>query len=145
MTLKKETFKKLQHIVGKDYCSNAKEDLVCYAYDATSQVFLPDAVVFPDSAQQVSDIMILANTDGFFVIPRGSGSGMTGGSLAVDGGVVLATSRLNRILEIDENNMTASVEPGVITGDLHKEVEKKGFFYPPDPASSAFSTLGGNL
>ena len=139
------SFRKLQNIVDKAHCSNKKEDLACYAYDATAQSYLPDAVLFPRNAEEISAILNLANKDGFFVIPRGSGSGMTGGSLAVSGGVILVMSRLNRILEIDKDNLIAHAEPGVVTGRFHQAVEKEGLFYPPDPASSEFSTLGGNL
>jgi len=145
MALMNSSFRKLRNIVGKAHCSNKKEDLACYAYDATAQSYLPDAVLFPRNAEEISAILILANKDGFFVIPRGSGSGMTGGSLAVSGGVILVMSRLNRILEIDKDNLIAHAEPGVVTGRFHQAVEKEGLFYPPDPASSEFSTLGGNL
>ncbi|MBF0390756.1 MAG: FAD-binding protein [Desulfamplus sp.] len=123
----------------------APEELCCYAYDATNQMFMPDVVVFPNSTDQVSEILALASNEGIFVIPRGSGSGMTGGSLAVNGGIVMAMGRMNQILEIDCDNLVARVEPGVITGEFHKAVESKGLFYPPDPASSSFCTLGGNL
>ena len=138
-------FKKLQNIVGSSNCSRAKEDLVCYAYDATARTYLPDAVLFPKNVKEVSGILRLANEHGFFVIPRGSGSGMTGGSLAVNGGVILVMTRFNRILKIDKENLIAHVQPGVVTGRLHKAVEKAGLFYPPDPASSEFCTIGGNL
>jgi glycolate oxidase len=145
MALKNTTFKKLQAIVGKAYCTRAKEDLLCYAYDATAKTYLPDAVVFPQNTKEVSSILKLANHDDFFVIPRGSGSGMTGGSLAVMGGVILVMTRFNHIYKIDKNNLVAHVEPGVLTGSFHKAVEKEGLFYPPDPASSEFCTLGGNV
>ncbi len=145
MELTGKTFKKLQNIVGKPYCSKAKEDLACYAYDATAMTYLPDAVVFPKDTSQISAILSLANEDRFYVVPRGSGSGMTGGALAIHGGVILVMSRFNRILKIDEDNLIAHVEPGVLTGHLHQAVEKKGLFYPPDPSSSEFSTLGGNM
>ena len=145
MTLTETAFKKLRDIVGASNCTRAKEDLACYAYDATARTYMPDAVLFPKNSHEVSAILRLANEYNFFVIPRGSGSGMTGGSLAVNGGVIVVMSRFNRILKIDRDNLIAHVEPGVITGHLHKAVEKQGFFYPPDPASSEFSTLGGNL
>lgn len=145
MALKNTTFKKLQAIVGKAYCTRAKEDLLCYAYDATAKTYLPDAVVFPQNTKEVSSILKLANRDDFFVIPRGSGSGMTGGGLAVKGGVIVVMTRFKHIYKIDKNNLVAHVEPGVLTGSFHKAVEKEGFFYPPDPASSDFCTLGGNI
>ncbi|MBA3036999.1 MAG: FAD-binding oxidoreductase, partial [Desulfobacterium sp.] len=145
MPLKDSTYKKIQSIVGPKYCSRAKEDLVCYSYDAATSRYLPDAVVFPGNAIDVSSILKLACQEDFFVIPRGSGTGMTGGSVPVMGGVIIAMSRFNRIIEIDTDNFTASVEPGVITAQFHREVEKLNLFYPPDPSSSEFSSLGGNL
>ena len=145
MALTDTAFKKLQNKLGKSNCSRKKEDLVCYAYDATARAYLPDAVCFPGNTQEVSAVLNLANSEGFFVIPRGSGSGMTGGSLAVSGGVILVMARFNRILEIDKGNLIAHVEPGVVTGRFHRAVEKEGLFYPPDPASSEFATLGGNM
>jgi glycolate oxidase len=145
MTLNNSIFEKIQNIVGAEYCSRKKEDLACYSYDATANRYMPDAVVFPENAEEISKIIKLANSDGFYVIPRGSGSGMTGGSVAVLGGVVLVLTRLNRILEIDTNNLIAVTEPGVITARFHREVEKLNLFYPPDPSSGEFSTLGGNI
>jgi len=145
MALMNTTFKKLENIVGKPYCSKDHEELICYAYDATARSYLPSAVLFPGNAKEISAILHLANAEGFSVIPRGSGTGMTGGSLPVQGGVVLVMSRLNRILEIDKDNLIAHVEPGVVTGRFHRAVEKEKLFYPPDPSSADFSTLGGNL
>jgi len=144
MPLSTSIFKKIEKVVGKNNCTRSKEDLLCYSYDATSNVFFPDAVVFPKDARQISDILKLANRYVFNVTPRGAGSGMTGGSLPVQGGVVLVSTRLNRILTIDKGNLIAFVEPGVITADFKKAVESEGLFYPPDPSSSSFSTLGGN-
>lgn len=145
MALTDTAFRKLQNIVGKSSCSRKKEDLVCYAYDATARTYFPDAVCFPGNTKEVSAVLNFANSEGFFVIPRGSGSGMTGGSLAVSGGVILVMARFNRIIEIDKGNLIAHVEPGVVTGRFHRAVEREGLFYPPDPASSEFATLGGNM
>lgn len=143
--LPKKVIKSLQKIVGKDYVSLKKEDLLCYAYDATQITSLPDAVVFPHSSEEISKVMQLANEYLFPVVPRGAGSGMSGGAVPIKGGIVLAMSHLNHILEINENDMWVWVEPGVVTEDLKKAVEEKGLFYPPDPASQAFSTIGGNV
>ena len=143
--LKPKTISQLTDIVKQDNLLTSPEDLVCYSYDATNRTFLPDAVVFPADAEEVSAIMKLANRDQFPVIPRGAGSGFTGGTLAIRGGVVLVTSRLNRIIEIDTDNLTAVVEPGVICGAFQKAVEGHGLYYPPDPSSLDFSTLGGNV
>ena len=145
MTISANTFRDLLNITGRNYCSNAKEDLVCYGYDATAINFLPEAIIFPEKTSQVASILRLADRDHFNVIPRGSGSGMTGGSLPINGGVVVIMTRFNRIHKIDTDNLFAHVEPGVITGHFHRAVEKKGLFYPPDPASSEFCTLGGNM
>jgi glycolate oxidase len=137
--------KKIAAIVGETYCSSSKEDLAAYAFDATARVFLPDCVVFPKSTEEISSILKLAHALEFSVTARGAGSGLTGGSLAVSGGLILVTSRMNRIIGIDPDNLMAIAEPGVVTGHLHKAVEEQGLFYPPDPASSEFSTLGGNV
>ena len=145
MALTNTAFRKLQNIVGKANCSRKEEDLACYAYDATARTYLPEAVLFPGNTEEISAILNLANSENFFVIPRGSGSGMTGGSLAVNGGLILVMARFNRILEIDKHNLIAHVEPGVVTGHFHQAVERVGLFYPPDPSSSEFSTLGGNM
>lgn len=145
MTLSDRSFRKLCKIVGKSRCLKSKEDLSCYAYDATTKTYLPDAVVLPKTAEEISDVLKLANQDEFIVVPRGAGSGMTGGSLAVKGGVILVMTLFNRILNIDRNNLTAHVQSGVVTSRLHDAVEKEGLFYPPDPSSMEFSTLGGNI
>lgn len=145
MGISSKIYKKLEKITGKARCSRSREDCLCYSYDAITKDALPDAVVFPENATEISQILTLANKENFFVIPRGSGTGTTGGSLPLKGGVVLVLTRLNRILDIDTENYTAVVEPGVITGDFHKAVEETGLFYPPDPSSSGFSTIGGNV
>lgn len=122
-----------------------KEDLICYSFDGAQISFMPDGVVFPIDAVEVSKLLKLANELNFPVVPRGAGSGMTGGSLPVQGGIVLSTERMINILEIDKANQFALVEPGVINGDLQSAVEKENLFYPPDPASLKFSTIGGNI
>jgi glycolate oxidase len=116
-----------------------------FASDATKLLYPPDAVALPGKSEEVAAILRLATKDGFPVVPRGAGSGMSGGAVAIRGGLVLAMNRLNRILQIDEDNLTARVEPGVITAHLQEAVEKVGLFYPPDPASAHISTLGGNV
>lgn len=136
---------KLKAIVGPDNMATERQDLLCYSYDATQMEFLPDAVVYPANADEVSRVLKLANAERFPVFPRGAGSGFSGGSLPKGGGVVLVTTRMNRILRIDCENLIAEVEPGVVTEQFQTEVEKLGLFYPPDPASLKFSTLGGNV
>jgi glycolate oxidase len=143
--LKPSILKELKSIVGPANFSVSPEELVVYSYDATQQESLPWAVTRPRSSREVSEMLKLANRERFPVVPRGAGSGMSGGSVPVQGGVVLSFERMNHILEIDEKDFLAVVEPGVITGDLQQEVESRGLFYPPDPASSKFCTLGGNV
>lgn len=135
----------LAAIVGTDNVLTEKQDMLCYSYDATQMEFLPSAVVHPANADEVSAVLKLANREGFPVFPRGAGSGFSGGALPKAGGIVLVTTRMNRILRIDTENLIAEVEPGVVTELFQQEVEKLGLFYPPDPASLKFSTLGGNV
>ena len=135
----------LQAIVGADNCLAAEADRLCHAYDATQRRHRPDVVVYPNSTEEVSRIMRLAHAWRVPVTPRGAGSGFSGGSLPVAGGIALALTRMNRILEIDQENFVAVVEPGVVTADFQSQVEALGLFYPPDPASKEFCTLGGNI
>ena len=143
--LDKNLVRQIEAVVGKENVLSSIEDLICYGYDATNLEVLPGLVVFPSSAKEISEILILANKNRFPVVPRGMGTGFSGGSLPVYGGVVLVTTRLNRILEVDTENLIAVVEPGVVTGDFQKEVEKRGLYYPPDPASQLYCSLGGNV
>ncbi len=136
----------LRNIVGEQYTLADRESLAVYGYDSTPELeSLPGAVVLPGSGEEVARIMALCHGAGVSVTPRGSGTNLSGGSLSVNSGVVVQTSRLNRIVEIDEENLTATVEPGVITSALHREVESRGLFYPPDPGSMNISTMGGNV
>lgn len=137
--------KKIAAIVGNGHVTTAREDLLCYSYDGTGMEYPPAAVVFPGSAAEISALLRLACEHGFSVVPRGAGTGMTGGSLPMPGGVVLVMSRMNRILEIDCANQVAVVEPGLITGKFQAEVKKQGLYYPPDPASAGFCSMGGNV
>jgi glycolate oxidase len=135
----------LSQIVGSQHLITQEDDLANYASDATKLEFMPDAVARPGNAEEISRILLLANRDYFPVIPRGAGSGTTGGALPVKGGLVLSMDRFNRIITIDRDNLIAKVEPGVITAHFQEEVEKVGLFYPPDPASIHISTIGGNV
>jgi glycolate oxidase len=143
--ISKSAIKKLAQILGEEHILTNKDDMLPYGHDATHKEFPPEVVVFPENANEISKIMQLANREVFPIVPRGAGSGMSGGALAVSGGLVMSMERLNRILLIDEKNLIARVEPGVITGHLQEEVEKCGLFYPPDPASLDISTIGGNV
>ncbi|WDL74592.1 glycolate oxidase subunit GlcD [Helicobacter winghamensis] len=141
-----QNIKDLEAIVGKGECFSDKAHLSAYCYDATKERKYPECVVFPHNEEEVSEILKYCNTHLIPVIPRGAGSGFTGGSLAANGGVVLALEKhMNQILEIDMENMVARVQPGVVNMQLQKAVEAVGLFYPPDPASEHYSTLGGNV
>ena len=139
----KEYFKKL---LGEE---NAHFDSIhqrAYSYDATRKHYLPDGVLFPRNEEDISEILKYCNEKQIIIIPRGSGSGFTGGALAVNGGLILSFEKhMNQILEIDLENLVAVVQPGVINIALQKEVAKHKLFYPPDPASMEYSSLGGNV
>ncbi len=117
----------------------------CYGYDATRQTAEPLLVVLPENDDQVEAVLKLADEHDLKIYPRGAGSGMSGGAVPSADGIILSLTRMKKILEIDEENMIVTVEPGVICGELQEEVAKCGLFYPPDPASLAFSTIGGNV
>ena len=134
----------LREVFG-ERLDTSREQCICYSYDATGKMFLPEAVAFPVSAEEVRRTILLANEHRFPVIPRGAGSGFSGGSVPVQGGVVLSMERMDRILSVDTENLIAVVEPGVVTETLKEEAEKRGLFYPPDPASLKFCTIGGNI
>jgi glycolate oxidase len=145
VSIDKKIIDEIVRLVGKDNVLAGLEQRRCYSYDGRTDGVAPDLVVLPSRAEEVSAILVLANRHLFPVIPRGEGSGVTGGSVPVTGGVVLAFSRMNRILEIDTKNLIAVVEPGVITYLFQEEVAKHGLFYPPDPSSYKYSSIGGNV
>jgi len=135
-----------ENIVGKENIYTDKAHLISYSYDATREKYKPDAVIFPRNEDDISQILKHCNQKNIKIVPRGGGSGFTGGALPAQGGIILAFEKhMNKILEIDMENLVAVVQPGVINMDLQKEVEKRGLFYPPDPASQEYSTLGGNV
>ncbi|MGB8991880.1 MAG: FAD-linked oxidase C-terminal domain-containing protein [Desulfobaccales bacterium] len=137
--------KELTAIVGPEQLLTSPEECWTYAYDATDRAHMPDAVVFPGSAEEIAKIVRLANEHRFPVVPRGAGTGRSGGSVPIEGGVVVVLTRLNRILEISKSDLVAVVEPGVILSKLKSAVEAEGLYYPPDPASADFCTIGGNV
>ena len=138
--------KQLEDIAGKEFVLTAKEDLTTYAYDGTTTwSHSPDIVVLPDSTEQISRILKLAHTHKIPVTPRGSGTNISGGSVPVRGGIVLCTTRMNRILDINKANLTARVEPGVVLHDFNMRLAKENLFYPPDPQSFLSCTLGGTV
>ncbi|MBC7237374.1 MAG: FAD-binding oxidoreductase, partial [Chloroflexi bacterium] len=137
---------RLREIVGPQHVLLDRESMEPYSHDETAGLSAwPEVVVRVGSAEEVSQILRLANERLLPVTPRGGGQGLSGGAVPVLGGIVLSLERMNRILEIDHQNMMATVEPGVITGDLHRAVEAEGLFYPPDPASLDSCLIGGNI
>jgi glycolate oxidase len=121
------------------------EDLLCYGFDASGLEGMPSVVVWPENTEEVIRIMRYAYEKGISVVPRGAGTGMTGGAMPTENSMVMSLERMNRIIDLDRENMTALVEPGLINGRLQKEIEREGLFYPPDPASMNFCTIGGNV
>jgi glycolate oxidase len=121
------------------------EDLAVFGYDGTWALGKPDAVVSPMTAEDVAAVVMVARRYGAAVVPRGGGTGLAGGSVPVEGGIVVNTTMMNRILELDGPNMVAVVQPGVVNAILQAEVENIGLFYPPDPQSLRQSTIGGNV
>ncbi len=141
-----EIVQQLAAIVGADNVLLDAERLEPYTHDETVGLRAdPEVAVRVTSAQQVAEIFRLANRERLPVTPRGAGYGLSGGAVAVQGGIVLSLEKMNRILEIDKENLMVTVEPGVITGDLHRAVEAEGLFYPPDPASLDSCSIGGNI
>jgi len=139
----------IRHLIdalGEENVYSEKEDLLLYGYDATPGIhILPDVAVFPTDTEGVRKALEIARREGLPVTARGSGTGLSGGSVPARGGMVIGMTRMNKILEIDEENLTATAQAGVITLDLFEAAAKKGLFYPPDPGSQKISTLGGNV
>ena len=118
--------------------------MLAYSYDATNMwSHMPDIVVFPTSSEDISRVLEYANEKGIPVTPRGGGTNVSGGSIPIKGGIVLCTTKMNRIIEISKNNLNATVEPGVILQDFSTALAKEGLFFPPDPQSFAGCTMGG--
>jgi glycolate oxidase len=135
----------LREIVGNEHVLSDEADLIAYSIDGTWIERRPLAVVLPASATEVSAVLKLANRERIVVAPRGSASGLSGGSIPLGGGIALSMTRMNHILETDRVNQVVIVEPGVITAQLQAAVEKLGLFYPPDPSSLQVSAIGGNV
>jgi glycolate oxidase len=137
----------LSRIVGNVNIQNSKEDRIAYSYDASAPAVdqLPLCIITPGNRDEIAAVLKLANQKDIPVVPRGAGTGLAGASLPLPNSIVLLTSRLNRILEIDARNLIATVEPGVVTADLANAAAAQGLFYPPDPGSMAVSTIGGNI
>ena len=135
----------LQAIVSSSYLKLDEESRTTYGADALKRGRNPEAVVLPANSHEVAAIVRLCAKHHVPIVPRGGGTGYTGGAVPTEGGIVISLERMNRILEIDEANLVAVVEPHVITGDLQTAVEKVGLFYPPDPASLKESVIAGNV
>ncbi|MCY7778872.1 glycolate oxidase subunit GlcD [Bacillus haynesii] len=136
----------LIEIVSSANYDDSNAGRLVYSYDATPQFqSMPDAVIAPRSKEEVSQIVKICNTHRIPIVPRGSGTNLCAGTCPTEGGIVLLFKHMNRILEIDEENLTITVQPGVITLDLIHAAEEKGLFYPPDPSSMKISTIGGNI
>jgi glycolate oxidase len=141
-----ETLRALEDILGPENLLTPEDDLDAYAHDEVAELWhRPEAVARAISTEQVSEILKLAQARRFPVTPRGAGQGLSGGAVPVFGGLVLSLEKMDRILEIDEENLMISAQPGVVTGNLHREVEAVGLFYPPDPASLDSCSIGGNI
>ncbi len=135
---------KLRRIVGRNNVLTSPEEMVAYSYDGTNMwSHRPDVVVLPSRADQISEILKLANANAIPVTPRGGGTNVSGGSIPIRGGIVLCTTRMNRIIDINKTNLNAAVEPGVVLQDFQAALAQEGLFFPPDPQSFAGCTMGG--
>jgi len=146
MTDSAELQSRIESLLGAGSVLCDPADTERYGRDETPGLFEPPGlVVRPRSAQEISALLRMASETGFAVVPRGAGTGLVGGAVPFDGAVVLSLEKFDRILEIDEGNMMAVAEPAVVTGVLQREVEARGLFYPPDPASLDSCSIGGNV
>lgn len=136
----------LIQIVGERDFRDDPEALVTHSYDATPMLqSMPDGVIYPETTEEVAAILRIANQHRIPIIGRGAGSNLCGGTVPVEGGLVMPMSRMNKLLEIDTENLTATFQTGLNTKEFHQAVERHGLFYPPDPSSMVISTLGGNI
>lgn len=136
----------LSSIVGESNIKSDRAHQIAYSYDATRERFEPDAVLFPRDENDISKVLKYCNEHKIVIVPRGAGSGFTGGALPSEGGISLCLERhMNKLIEIDMENMVGVVQPGLINMQFQKAAEAVGLFYPPDPASEEYSTLGGNV
>src|SRR5215813_10716763 len=135
----------LRAIVGRQFVLVKKEDVIVYEQDGSILQAMPEIVVAPANTAEVSAVVRAAKKAGVPIVPRGSGTGLAGGAVPAEGGVVLSLARLDRILEIDLENRVAVLEPGVINLEVTKAIAKDGSFYAPDPSSQAACSVGGNI
>src|SRR4030043_2219159 len=137
--------KKLIEIVGTENFTDQLEELVPYSYDASMNGHRPNAAVWPESAEQVSQIVKFANEHKIPVVPRGAGTSLSGGAVPIQGGIIVDLSKMNKILEISIESRYVRVQAGVVCDDLNRALAKHSFIFPPDPASSSVSPIGGNV
>ncbi|QDR80164.1 FAD-binding oxidoreductase [Sporomusa termitida] len=144
--MEKQHIDALKTIVGDEHVLTSVEDLHCYSYDATPGFsHMPDVVVKPATTAEVAKILALANTGKIPVYTRGSGTNLSAGTVPTKGGIVLLMTRMDKLIEIDTENLVAVVEPGLIVSDLNKAVEAYGLIYPPDPGTVTTATMGGTV
>ncbi|HID17478.1 TPA: FAD-binding oxidoreductase, partial [Candidatus Bathyarchaeota archaeon] len=142
-SLTEAVVEELEGIVGPENVSTKLEDLICGSYESVLVKYRPGVIVSPKTTEQVSAILRLANRHSIPVTPRGAGTSVAGNSLPVLGGICLDMCSMNKILELDGENQTVTVEPGVVCDTLNEYLAARGFFFPPDPASSPAATIGG--
>src|ERR1700737_1924762 len=140
-----QLIRELVALLGPNAVLSHADDLMLYEYDGSVELGSPECIVFPGSAREVAEIVRLANRYETPLVGRGAGTGLSGGAIARNGGIVIAFSRMNRILEIDAANLRAVVQPGVVNLDLSRAVEHLGLYYAPDPSSQRSCTIGGNV
>lgn len=143
--LSDKVLKELQSILDKGELLVSESEVLTYSYDASSLTKKPSAVILPEKKEEVIEILKIAQKYKIPVTPRGAGTATTGSAIAHTGGLILCFTKMNRILELNEEERIVRVQPGVVNGDLKKYLKKHGLFYPPDPASFSFSTIGGNV
>ena len=144
-TIPRNLILELRSIVGEHYVLVEREDVIVYEQDGSIFQVMPQLVVVPGDLEQTAAVIKAAKQANLPIVPRGSGTGLAGGAVPAEGGIVLSLARLNRILKIDLENRIALVEPGVINVDVTKAVAQDGFFYAPDPSSQAACSVGGNV
>ncbi|MHC4182646.1 MAG: FAD-binding oxidoreductase [Planctomycetota bacterium] len=138
-------FDELCDRIGRENVFDNIEERICYSFDATKEKHVPDLVIRPHTKEHVSAAISIAGKYNIPVCPRGAGSGLSGGAVPIKGGIALDLKNMNKIVEINAKDLTVTVEPGVVTKDLQDEVAKLRLFYPPEPGSAGFSTIGGNV
>lgn len=145
--LKAEALKELIQVLGQENVITENEDLLTYSYDATAAMkhVLPDVVITPNSTEEVAEVVKIANKYSIPIYPRGSGTNLSGGTIPVEKGIVMSMLNMNRIIEVDDENLTATVQPGVIIQDLNNAALEHGLFYPPDPGTVTTATMGGSV